>query len=99
MIRIGAQVVKLGSKGKGNIVRVEGSEALVRWKNGDRVIRRGSEAQGTIIALRDGKLKVYWESHESTWLKPCALVHALPQPLPKALINYLQSEENETYEL
>jgi hypothetical protein len=36
MIRPGTQVIRLGVKGKGNIVRVEGGNALVLWKNGDR---------------------------------------------------------------
>ena len=39
MIRIGAQVVKLGSKGKGNVIRVEGGDALVLWKTGVRAFR------------------------------------------------------------
>jgi hypothetical protein len=29
-------VVKLGSKGKGNVIRIDGGDALVLWKNGDR---------------------------------------------------------------
>jgi hypothetical protein len=85
MIRIGAQVVKLGSKGKGNVIRVEGGDVLVLWKNGDRreslplselawvglAVHTCDGRAGRVIELgRNTSVRVRLADRRQCWMEP-----------------------------
>ena len=85
MIRPGAQVIRLGIKGKGNIVRIDGGEALVRWKNGDRreslplseiawvglTVHTCDGRAGRVIELgRNTSVRVRLADRRQCWMEP-----------------------------